>query len=157
MQIVACRWELRRNYFYLTAWRQPNPRPIFHPPLQVSWKVHWIKMILMLNHPLACFWSLFYAYIPSSKHKLSTISATMKEDEKKPTPTDHLLRSGRPPVPHKKCFPCAFITIRLSNIQIPYIRLGICMEYCMWPSKGQKLLRSLNGLLWFVPLVCSNG
>lgn len=88
MQIVACRWELRRNYFYLTAWRQPNPPPIFHPPLQFSQKVHWIKMILMSNHPLACFWSLFYAYISSSKHELSTIFVTMKDDEKKPKPSN---------------------------------------------------------------------
>lgn len=84
MQIVACRWELRRNYFYLTAWRQPNPPYIFRvTPLQFSWKVYWIKMILMSNHPLVCFWSLLSAYASSTKHELSTTSVTMKKNEKK--------------------------------------------------------------------------
>lgn len=83
MKIVAWRWELRRNYLYLTAWRQPNPPPTFHPPLQFSQKVYWIKMILMSNHLLVCFWSLLYAYTSSSKHELSTTSVTWKRMKKK--------------------------------------------------------------------------
>lgn len=157
MQIVACRWELRRNYFYLTAWRQPNPPPIFHPPLQFIRKVYWIKMILMSNLPLVCF-CLLYAYTSSSKHELSTASVTMKEDEKKPNLTIHLLRSGRPSIPHKKCFLCTFITIRLATFKsLTYGLISAWNTVCDLLKDRNCCVKSLNGLLWFVPLVYSNG
>lgn len=80
----------------------------------------------------------------------------MREDEKK-NPTVHLLRSGSPPIPHKKGFLCTFITIRLATFKsLTYGRISAWNTVCDLPKDRNCCVKPLNGLLWSVPLVYSN-
>lgn len=117
----------------------------FTLPFGLAERYEWWMMTLLSNNTLVCFWSLLWVHASSSKHELPLTFVTMEEGEKKKrnqyvppnSSPAQVLEGLQPPT---KTFLLHIYNNNVSNIQIPYIWLVICMEYCMWLSTAWKLL-----------------